>query len=173
MIPFNPFSSLTSKIYGGIAIAALSVAAIEAVEIHGFLFIKGYKQKNEELFDRLTKITLASEEARRAAEKQKKDTETKYSAIAKETDDAPVKTVYVERSNANADRMRLDKVCRSNPASPSESSPAESSDGPGADSIVVSRADYTILNENTGRLMKINEWGQKLLDAGLAKKADQ
>ena len=43
-MPFNPFSVLTSKIYGALALVALTFAVVQTLRIEGFLFIHGYKQ---------------------------------------------------------------------------------------------------------------------------------
>lgn len=39
-----------------------------------------------------------------------------------------------------------------------EGDSAESSNGPGADAVVLSRDDFDILNENTARLIAVREW---------------
>jgi hypothetical protein len=46
-MPFNPFSALTSKIFGGIAIFAITFGAIQTVRLDGFLWIDGVIEKLE------------------------------------------------------------------------------------------------------------------------------
>lgn len=43
-------------------------------------------------------------------------------------------------------------------------------DGPGADAVVVSADDFATLTGNTERLLRVQRWGDALIDAGLATK---
>lgn len=44
---FNPFSALTSKIFAGVAIFALTLAAIQTIRLEGFFFFDGVIEKLE------------------------------------------------------------------------------------------------------------------------------
>ncbi|WP_156367210.1 hypothetical protein, partial [Novosphingobium sp. KN65.2] len=44
-MPFNPFSALTSKVYGAIALMLLTALAIQTIRIDGFLWIDGLADK--------------------------------------------------------------------------------------------------------------------------------
>lgn len=67
MLPFNPFSELASKIYGGIAIAAITFGAIQTVRIEGLsiwpLKIEGYAAENSRLKQDIQNIKKAQKEA--------------------------------------------------------------------------------------------------------------
>ena len=60
---FNPFSALTSKIYGALAIAALVFAGVQTARIEGFLFIHGLKQDIADRDRKLEDFRLASKVA--------------------------------------------------------------------------------------------------------------
>lgn len=118
-----------------------------------------------------TKAVLArSEENLAAAKAQVKAYEAKYSKLAKDNADAEqiIRTVYVDRSDRNAERMRFDKICGSNPTAPTKDQPAPFDNGPGPEAVVVGRTDYDILVENTVRLEAAHQWGQSLVKDGLA-----
>ena len=112
----------------------------------------------------------ASDANKAAAIAQVKATEAKYKQAAKENSlvEKALRADLGARNVAYADRMRADKVCRVNtPAAPSPD-PAPVDNSPGPDAVVVSRADFDILAENTIRLKAANEWGQSLVKDGLA-----
>ena len=115
-------------------------------------------------------LIARSEENLAAAKAQVKAYEAKYSKLAKDNADAEkiIRTVYVDRSDRNADRMRFDKVCGSNPAAAPKDQPAPFDNGPGPEAVVVGRTDYDILVENTIRLEAAHQWGQSLIKDGLA-----
>ena len=67
-----------------------------------------------------------------------------------------------------AERMRFDKVCVSNAPADAQGEIAQDRDRPGADAVVLERADYDILVANTVRLQAVREWGLELVKAGVA-----
>jgi len=170
MIPFNPFSALTSKIFGGIAIAAISFATIQTVRIEGFWFIDGFKQDLKEKDREIAERDAASAANLAAAQQQVRDMETKFMIQVQENIhvENDLRAAMGARSAANADRMRFDKVCRLTPAAAREDHPAPEPDSPGADAIVVERRDYDTLVENTVRLQAAHEWAVGLIKADSA-----
>ena len=170
MTPFNPFTAVLSKVYAAVAVFCLSLALIQTVRIEGFLFVDGYKDEIASLEKQIVDNDRASDEAWLIAQKQVKDTEAYYAAKAKETEDveATIRTVYVDRSNANAGRMRADKVCSALAAPTPGGDPAPRDNGPGPDAVVVARPDYDILVGNTARLEAIHQWGDALIKDGRA-----
>ena len=116
------------------------------------------------------KILDAQDQARTAQIAVFKAAEDKSRQLAKDNSnvETQIRTIYVDRRDAYADRMRFDKVCRSSAGSPAQDSPPKIDHGPSADSIIVSRADFDILVENTGRLDAVHQWGEAQISAGLA-----
>ena len=55
-----------------------------------------------------------------------------------------------------------------NPGASGQDRPAQGGDGPGADPVVLTRAEFDQLAGNTLRLEQVRRWGQSLMDAGLA-----
>jgi len=174
MIPFNPFSSLTAKIYGGVAVAALTLAAVQTVRIEGFLFVDGYKDEVASLQKKVSDMETASNEAWMLAQKQVAETEAHYAKLAKENARAEteIRTVYRDRGSAYADRMRADQVCRAPTASASGGDPAPLGDRPGPDAVILGRADFDILVGNTARLEAVHNWGEEMIVTGAAKVID-
>lgn len=124
---------------------------------------------------KIGQIVAASDENHAAQVAQVKALEAKSQQLARDNAnvETQIRTVYVDRRDSYADRMRFDKVCRVSPGSPGQDSPAPIDNGPGADSVVVSRADFDIFVENTGRLVAVHQWGDGQLDAGLAVRASE
>ena len=168
--PFNPFTGLTAKIYGGIAIAALTFGAVQTVRIEGFWFIKGYQQKLEDKTRQLAELKAASDANLAAAIAQVKAVEAKSAALAKDNQihEQDIRRDYGARSIVYADRMRADKVCGRTAPAPAQDNPAPVDNSPGQDAIVVSRDDFDILTENTIRLKAAHDWGFALVKEGLA-----
>lgn len=167
----NPFSALTSKIYGGVAIGALAVAGMQTARIEGFLFIDGFKDDLAER-ERVIATLEAQSAANLAAQQAQKEAwEAKLDQLSKENreHEARLRDVLGTRAAAYADRMRLDKVCRSqaNPAADPDPSPVDNE--PGGDAIVLDRRDYDTLIENTVRLKAVHDWGNDLIKSGQAK----
>ena len=106
----------------------------------------------------------AAQIAQVAADQAKFDQTAKDNANV----ETQIRTVYVDRGGAYADRMRFDKTCV-RPADPaSEGNLAALDNGPGPDSVVLSRADFDTLTGNTARLVAVHQWGADLIAAGLA-----
>jgi hypothetical protein len=94
----------------------------------------------------------------------------KQTQIARLTDANETNRRFVaDLSSDYANSMSAESYCREASAA-AESDTAKSGDGASADAIVVSRADFDILTDNTARLMDVRAWGQKLIDDGLAEK---
>jgi len=112
----------------------------------------------------------ASEANKAAAIAQNRAWEAKSAEQAKENEhvETNLRRDLGALAAANADRMRADKVCRSYTAPASEGPSAQVDNGPGPDAIVLGRADYDTLIENTVRLEAAHQWGQSLVDAGQA-----
>jgi hypothetical protein len=118
----------------------------------------------------LARIEQASAANLAAQIAQVKAVEAKSAAIAKDNANAEtqIRTVYVDRGRANAERMRFDKVCSSAASGPAQDNPAPVDHGPGPEAIVLERRDYDILIENTARLEAVHQWGDTMVKEGLA-----
>ena len=87
---FNPFSALTSKIFAGIAIFAISFAVIQTIRLDGFFWIDGVIEKleKERAAHITTKVNVANAQ-RVAAElnqHQIKAIKERYDAIAEKSE---------------------------------------------------------------------------------------
>lgn len=123
----------------------------------------------------ISNMETASKAAKAAQIALNQATEAAYKAEAERTDREYSLALNdaLRLANAYADRNRVRSVCEGiarQAGSATEGAVAARDNGPGADAIVVSRADFDALNENTLRLKAVNEWGQRLIDQGLAEK---
>jgi hypothetical protein len=156
---------------GNVGIAALALGlAVQTARIEGFLFIDGYKDKLAARDQKIADMTKASDEAWLLLIKQKADFEAKAAQIAKESnrEDQAVRIVYRDRSDAYADRMRLDKVCSRNPAPAAQGGAPAVGDGPGPDAVVVARSDFNICTDNSRRIERVHNLGDEWIIQGLA-----
>lgn len=62
------FSALTSKIFGGVAIASITFAVVQTVRIEGFWLIKGYEQRLADAEGTIADMRIAAELALSAQE---------------------------------------------------------------------------------------------------------
>ncbi len=79
-----------------------------------------------------------------------------------------IRTVYRDRADAYADRMRKGKVCGSAPVAPSEGPNPAQPDGPSGAAVILERRDYDILVENSARLEAAHRWALSLIEDGTA-----
>jgi len=100
-MPFNPFSALTSKIFGGVALAALAFATAQTIRIEGFLFIHGFKQDLADRDKQIVDMKAASKANRAEAERQAKEQQAKLDAATKDANDA-----YKQAQQVTDDRTR-------------------------------------------------------------------
>ena len=135
-----------------------------------------WRGKQEALAERdlalssITQLEAASaENAKALAERDRKFTlKTKELADENEALQKRIDAAYTPAADRYAGRMRFDKVCVSNAPATAEGQVAEVSDRPGADAVILERADYDILIANTLRLKAVHEWGEGLKAAGVA-----
>lgn len=167
----NLFSALAAKIYAGVAVAALTFAAVQTVRIEGFLFIEGYKEEVSRLQGEIASILAAQTVAAEKAETQRVATENKTAELARRAD-------YAEREldtmRDAADRFRRTRSVRTfagascGPAAAAPLGAPEDSDGQGADGVVLTRNEWEQYVATTLRLERVRRWGESLVQAGLA-----
>jgi len=161
---FNPFSILTSKIYGGIAIAALTFAAVQTVRIEGFLFFDGYKQEVTNL-----RASIAAGQANLALlEAEKTATEDRQAQITKDTNHAtqPARDSALDaaRRYAAAHRcMSPAAVAAAGPASAGLPEPSATPGSPETPSEAVAVPEWGVTNcaLNSADLQTAYEWAQR------------
>lgn len=118
----------------------------------------------------MRQFRAASDANAAAALAQVKAAEARSLAAAKENThvETEIRTVYRDRAGTYADRMRLDKVCRSDPSAPASPDPAPVDHRPSGEAVVLERADFNQLVANTARLEAVHEWGEGLIRDGTA-----
>lgn len=121
----------------------------------------------------ISNMKLASEAARQAQIALNQATEAAYKAESERTDHAYQVSLNDARNRYNgyATANRVRAYCEGGTGqanSAAQGDLAQGGDGAGADAILLSPADFQILNENTLRLKAVNEWGQRLIEQGLA-----
>lgn len=123
MLPFDPFSVLASKIYGGVAIVVLTFAAVQTVRIEGPFFFYGFKEEVADLKDDIRDLEKASDDNQEAAKKQVEQWEGASTETAKDNQNEYRQNRSAVgnavRNFSNANRVRSEVRC-SNPAAPAE-----------------------------------------------------
>lgn len=134
--------------------------------------LSGVKRSLTDARATIVQMETASKAARQAQIALNQATEAAYKAEAERTDHAHTLALNdaLRRSAAYADRNRLHAHCSgsSGPGAAAAGSASEGGHGTSSDALVVTRSDFDTLNANTVRLKAINEWGQRLIEQGLA-----
>lgn len=140
------------------------------LRLYGFLWFDGVIEQRDKARAAIVQLEAASvNNAKALAERDRRFTaKTKELADENEALQKRLDAAYTPRADAYAGRMRFDKVCVSNAPASTEGQAAEVSNGPGADAVILERADYDILIANTLRLKAVNEWGKALVAEGVA-----
>jgi len=165
---FNPFSALTSKIFGGVAIFAITFAAIQTVRLDGFFWIDGVIEKldKERAAHIATKVGYANA-AKVAADLNKKQVESiksQYAAIAERTEDE-----YEKRLADNRRSLTLWMQARTidrNPKGTGTGSPTpmppEVVPGAAQTEFLVGAEDLEIASDNYAQLLSLIEWAKSV-----------
>lgn len=166
---FNPFSAITAKIYGIAAIAFLTFAIVQTARIEGFLFWDGLYEQLGDARERVKAYETGFANATKERDALFKQVSDKQRNIARLTDENETNRLKLaSAADAYARRMRWQDHSRTEAGPATESNPAQSGDSPDPDAVILSRADFDILNANTARLMDVKAWGEKLIEEGLA-----
>jgi len=173
-MPFSPFSVLTSKIYGVIAVMALTFACVQTMRIEGFLFIHGYKQDLKEANDEIAGWKSANELAKAKVEERDRALET----LNKELTDATNAISDAAFAGARPaiiryrDAHRLSGDCARSfspdpaPVSGDPQKPAEQALPP--DMVAVPGPDYDLLTAAALQAAVEYEYFQALIRSGQA-----
>lgn len=165
-MPFNPFSALTSRIFGGLALVLLLALGVQTARLN----IRTGQRDDYKLANETMKKAYAAAEATASAKAiaAKLGAEAGYRVKAEKTD-AEYQTALARAqraSDAYAERMRA-QVAGSAPrgaTAPADGRGPTSPDGPGADAelVAVTRDDFDILVENSVRLEAAHNWAKTL-----------
>lgn len=172
------------KLLGGATIAIALYAGLASYKWSHWKQIAGVLRIDLEEVRQLRKQDRANYEnaqaaAQALAEAEKAKDAAQYQTIAERTDNA--QEAAQRRAAANryaiANRVRKGTAAAQGAASGASGAgaggAAKGGDGAGADAgVVVSRTDFDTLVENTIRLKQVHQWGNSLIDAGLAVKAE-
>lgn len=183
MSVLDPFKVPVTQILGatsiGLLIAAAGlglVARVEHERAERWQLQAGVEAKNH----RQTKADYAAAQAL-AAEKARATriaTEQRYAALAKDADDANQDAAdWRAAAHRYADAGGLPVGPRSAAGGEGGGAgtgatvvAAPGTDGRGEAPVVLSRADFDVLTENTERLIRAHAWGEQLIDEGLAER---
>lgn len=128
--------------------------------------------------DQQTAFTKTSVEAALKAEADRVATEVKSATNARKADNAIPPSVTLQRAAADryadAHRLRPETDCRlsGQPDAPPANGTAPARDGPGPDAVVIPRAHFDQLRDNTLRLERVRQWGESEIEAGRAVKVE-
>jgi hypothetical protein len=169
----NPFSALTSKVFLGTTIAALTFGAIQTVRIEGFWFIKGYEQRLAAANSALDAVNAASKTARDKQIQINLERKGKSDDLAKQGDDSfalaaraagPATTRYIDRwrvrNVCEGLTKRRDLAAQGNDAVVPEEMPA------GA--VLVSEGDVQACTGATAYAIEAHNHAMSKIEAGIA-----
>lgn len=170
-MPFNPFSALTAKIFGGASVLLLIALALTySWGSAGWRTADAYKTAH-----RLQKEAYVSAQAaaRDKALAQTIRTENRYAELARKADHAEnqLDTLRDAAARFAASRIvRTEAAGRApgGPAAPAQTDPSPDRDGPGADAVVLTRPEYDQFVRNSLRLERVRRWGEALTAEKLA-----
>ncbi|CDO36069.1 hypothetical protein [Novosphingobium sp. KN65.2] len=97
MMPFNPFSALTSKIYGAIALMLLTALAIQTIRIDGFLWIDGLTDKLADRDKTIAEMIAVQEVAKAEQERVNDENEQRQAELARRADNAELEAGELRR----------------------------------------------------------------------------
>ena len=118
--------------------------------------------------DTIEEMKQASKDARAAQIAMNKANTDQQTQIAKDADnDQTTRRDIADRSSRYADGMRAENYCRKASATSEDNSPQDR-DPASADAVVLSRADFDTLTDNTARLVQVKAWSDALIQADLA-----
>lgn len=163
-MPFNPFSALTSKIFGGISLVLLfTCIGLLMWGKAGWRDAASYKLAN----DTMKKAYVAAQTTATAkAIAAKLTTEATYRVKAEKTD-AEYQTALARAQRASdAYRMRaqIPRGASSGTSTPTDDHGPGSPDrpGPSTELVAVTRDDFEIMVENSVRLEAAHDWAKTL-----------
>lgn len=167
-MPFNPFSALTSKIFAGIAIFAISFAVIQTIRLDGFFWIDGVIEKleKERAAHITTKVNVANAQ-RVAAEMNRKQVaaiKERYDAIATETENEYEKRLASNRASLRQ-WMQARAVVRPPESAGTGSTapmPAEVVPDATQTEFLVGAEDLEIAADNYSQLVSLIEWAKRV-----------
>lgn len=151
-------------------IPLIALIAFLWIKLYGFLWWDGAIEQRDKALAQVVQVEAASaENARKLAQRDREFADTtKRLSDENEVLHARLAAAKSVPARTYAERMRFDKVCVSNAPADAQGEIAQNRDRPGADAVVLERADYDILVANTVRLQAVREWGLELVKAGVA-----
>lgn len=152
------------------------IALVAGLWLRGNLLGADRDKWRKVALDQQTAFNHAAIEAAQKAEADRIATEAKSASNARKADNVIPPSVTHQRAAADryadAHRLRPEADCRlSGPAgAPPANGAAPDRDGPGPDAVVIPRADFEQLRDNTLRLERVRLWGESEIEAGRAMK---
>lgn len=172
-MPFNPFSALTSKIFGALSLALLLACAA--------LWWRGnhYEHKLDAARQTIAEMTAAQKVADAEQKRVNDESQRRQAELARKADNAENEAGELRKEleglRAAADRFRASRsvraLCGSAPSqasAPAEDHPAGDHDRPGADLVVLTKPEYEQAVANSMRLWRVQQYGQSLITEGPA-----
>lgn len=166
------FSALTSKIFGGVAIASITFAVVQTVRIEGFWLIKGYEQRLDDAEGTIADMRIAAElalSAQEAMNNHRRTLDTNNAEIAdvkftaNKSAASAAATVYIDRW-----RVRKDSGCPGATDSPSQGRPAVVPEAMPAAGVLVSEQDVRACTDATTYALGAYDHAARQVATGVA-----
>jgi hypothetical protein len=171
-------------------LACLLVAGVQTARLDGLhikpgigplsitlVDITGWRPRAEKAEARVSELLSASRTAAALAEAQRLSIENQSAINARKADHEPPQNIATHRADADryADARRLRQVDCDLARPTAATGPtgiAQDCDGPSPDAVVIPRADFDQLRDNTLRLERVRQWAEEEVEAGRAIEVD-
>lgn len=167
---FNPFSAITAKIYGVVAVAALCFALIQTARIDGFLFWDGLYEQLGNARDKVKKYEAAIAAATKLAQEEKIRIEAENERKAK--DAAELETKLRADYDSRLTRwLQNNRRTAHNANLPETSQAPEGTSGTNAAAVIpenfalVPIADLELSAQAFAKLEALQSWAREVSNA--------
>lgn len=167
---FNPFSAITAKIYGVVAVAALCFALIQTARIDGFLFWDGLYEQLGDARDKVKKYEAAIAAATKLAQEEKARIEADNERKAKDAAELETK-LRADYDSRLARWLQNNRRAAGNANLPEASKAAERASGAGPAAVIpedfalVPIADLELSAQAFAKLEALQTWAQGVSNA--------
>jgi len=166
---FNPFSAITSKVYGALAVFFLGLALIQTARIEGFLFWDGLYEQLGDARDKVKEYEAAIAAATKLAEEEKARIEADNERKAKDAAELEAK-LRADYDSRLARWLQNNRRTARNANLPEASKATEGTAGAGAAAVIpedlalVPVADLELSAQAFAKLEALQAWARSVTE---------
>jgi hypothetical protein len=167
---FNPFSALTSKVYGALAVFFLGLALIQTARIEGFLFWDGLYEQLGDARDKVKEYEAAIATATKLAQEKKARIEAENERKAKDAAELE-KKLRADYDSRLTRWLQNNRRAANNTNLPETSKAPEGTAGSGSAAVIpedfalVPIADLELSAQAFAKLKALQAWAREVSSA--------